>query len=62
MKKQNANAFIKFIKRSLNGKKMDKLTVFIVGAKETGKTAISNHLAGLSESLTKEYRPTRGVR
>jgi Rab-like protein 5 len=42
---------------------MAKVVVFLVGPQKTGKTAISNYLADLSESLdSPEYHPTRGVR
>lgn len=41
---------------------MTKLTVFVVGPPQSGKTAITNHLAELSESLSNEYIPTQGVR
>ncbi|TPX69147.1 hypothetical protein SpCBS45565_g02632 [Spizellomyces sp. 'palustris'] len=40
-----------------------KLIVFVVGPPRTGKTAISNHIAELTESLhTTDYHPTQGVR
>ncbi|KAI8909589.1 hypothetical protein EDD86DRAFT_190383 [Gorgonomyces haynaldii] len=40
-----------------------KVVVFAVGPQESGKTAISNHVAELSESLSStEYHPTVGVR
>ncbi|KAJ3272170.1 Intraflagellar transport protein 22 [Terramyces sp. JEL0728] len=41
----------------------NKLVVFMVGPQKTGKTAITNYLAEMSESLeSTEYRPTQGVR
>jgi Rab-like protein 5 len=40
----------------------DKITVFLVGPSQTGKTAIANYLADLNESLSSEYHPTQGVR
>ncbi|KAJ3258744.1 Intraflagellar transport protein 22 [Boothiomyces macroporosus] len=40
-----------------------KLVVFMAGPQKTGKTAITNYLAEMSESLeSNEYRPTQGVR
>lgn len=42
---------------------MTKLTIFVLGPPQVGKTAISNYIADLSESLeTAEYHPTAGVR
>jgi Rab-like protein 5 len=39
------------------------LTIFVIGPSKSGKTAISNYLGDLSESLeTSEYQPTQGVR
>ncbi|KAI9206187.1 uncharacterized protein BJ171DRAFT_612770 [Polychytrium aggregatum] len=40
-----------------------KLTIFVVGPPRSGKTALCNYLAELSESLnSSQYHPTEGVR
>ncbi|KAL2911617.1 hypothetical protein HK105_208918 [Polyrhizophydium stewartii] len=40
-----------------------RLVIFVVGPPKVGKTAIANHIAELSESLSSsEYHPTQGVR
>ncbi|KAJ1340052.1 hypothetical protein BSLG_005376 [Batrachochytrium salamandrivorans] len=40
-----------------------KVTIFVVGPLKVGKTAISNHIAEMSESLNGiDYHPTQGVR
>jgi Rab-like protein 5 len=40
-----------------------KLKIIIVGPSKSGKTALSNYLADLSETLEQnEYHPTEGLR
>ncbi|TPX38333.1 hypothetical protein SmJEL517_g00329 [Synchytrium microbalum] len=39
-----------------------KLTIFVVGPTQSGKTAIANILADLLESTSAQYYPTQGVR
>ncbi|KAI8805003.1 hypothetical protein BJ742DRAFT_822325 [Cladochytrium replicatum] len=40
-----------------------KLTIFVVGPQRTGKSAVANCIAELSDSLNStEYHPTQGVR
>ncbi|KAH6563592.1 hypothetical protein BASA62_008426 [Batrachochytrium salamandrivorans] len=46
-----------------NPMSVPKVTIFVVGPLKVGKTAISNHIAEMSESLNGiDYHPTQGVR
>ena len=39
-----------------------KLTTFIIGSKESGKTRIANYICNVHQSLSSDYLPTQGVR
>ena len=41
---------------------IDRIKVLVIGPKGSGKSTISNFLAGRKHVLTENYRPTNGVR
>jgi len=41
---------------------LDRIKILIIGPKSSGKSTIANFLGGRKHILTKNYRPTNGVR